>query len=342
MADSEILSGRNGALAIIRLNRPKAINALSAGMLAELESLLPQLAEDGGVAAVMLLGEGERGFCAGGDVRHVRELVLAGRGSEARDYFDLEYRVDALIGSFPKPLVALQHGVVMGGGIGLSAPARIRVAVEGARFAMPEPAIGFFADVGVNYIMRRTLPHLALLFTMSGAIVGPDDAMALGLTDLILPAEKLPDLPGLVAAAALEGETAIRRAIASLAVEQGATPFVDGCDAMESVALATNPVELVNAIEEATGEFAGSLAVALRAGCPTTLAANWIDFRAAQKQKSHKDALALDLKLAALMVERPDFTEGVRAVLIDKDKKPNWFPARLEEVDMARLEAAIV
>lgn len=342
MGEAELLVDRTGPLAILRLNRPKAINALSLTMLEGLETWLGRLAGDGSVGAVLIRGEGERGFCAGGDVKAACDHVLAGRADEARDYFETEYRVDALVGGFAKPVIAIQHGVVMGGGIGLSAPARHRVCLEAARFAMPEPAIGFFADVGVNFALREAPIHRALLFLMSGETVGAADAIALGLSDTMVSPADLDKLQAeLVAAAqAAEPDAAIRAAIGRYAADPGPAEFVAGCDGLESAARSADPASLVAGVEaaaQAGDGFAGKLASAFRRGCPTSIAANWANHRSARWLGSLRDVLAQDLRFAIHMAGRADFAEGVRAVLVDKHRKPKWAPDRLASVDLGAL-----
>lgn len=344
MAEAELLVDRLGALAVVRLNRPKAINALSLTMLEGLDRWLERLAADDGVGAVLLRGEGERGFCAGGDVRHVRDVVLAGRPDEARRYFETEYRVDLAIGTCPKPVIAIQHGVVMGGGIGLSAHASHRVGVAGAQFAMPEPAIGFFADVGVRFALRKVPRHRALAFLMSGRTVGVADAIALGLCDGAIGADAIEPLQSALAEAAGADApaTAIAETLSNAFVAPGQTTFVEGCDALQAHFEAADPAGMLAALEKADARkpdgFAASLATRMRAGCPTSLAANWAGYLASDELDSLAECLANDLGLALHMVARRDFAEGVRAVLIDKDRNARWEPDRIEAVDLDPLD----
>ncbi|MEX0859313.1 MAG: enoyl-CoA hydratase/isomerase family protein [Cucumibacter sp.] len=344
MGEAELLVDRTGPLAVLRLNRPKAINALSMTMLEGIETWLGRLAADNSVGAVLIRGEGERGFCACGDVRALREHVLAGRADAVRDYFKTEYRVDALVGAFPKPVIAIQHAVVMGGGIGLSAHARHRVCLEGARFAMPEPAIGFFADVGVNFALREAPIHRALLFLMSGETSGAADAIALGLSDAMVSPADLDKLQAeLVAAAqAVRPDAAIRAAIGRYAADPGPAEFVAGCDGLESAARSANPASLMARVEaagQAGDGFAAKLASAFRRGCPTSIAVNWANHRSARRLGSLGDVLAQDLRFAIHMAGRADFAEGVRAVLVDRQPRPKWSPDRLASVDLGALSA---
>jgi enoyl-CoA hydratase/carnithine racemase len=168
-ADVEI--GVDGRAGIITLNREKAINALTGQMIATISIALEDWEDDPAIAMVLIEGRGDKGLCAGGDVRAAREMVIAGKSGEVLAYFEDEYRMNGLIATYAKPIVALQHGFVMGGGIGLSSHARYRIATHTSRFAMPEAAIGFFSDVGVNAILYQTPEHRALAFLMIGTAV---------------------------------------------------------------------------------------------------------------------------------------------------------------------------
>lgn len=174
---------REGNLGIIALNRPEAINALSLEMINGITRKLEQWRSDDGIRLVLFEGRGPRGFCSGGDVRAVRQAVISGHPETGDAFFAAEYEMNGIIARYPKPTVALAHGVVMGGGIGIAGHCAFRFAAADARFAMPEAAIGFVCDVGVNFILARAPLHRALAFALSGQAVGVADALALGLTD---------------------------------------------------------------------------------------------------------------------------------------------------------------
>src|SRR3954470_24916049 len=192
----------DGALGLIALNRPEAINALSLGMIEGIVAALGRWRSDPAIGAVLFTGNGAKGFCAGGDVRAMREHVMAGRAQDTDAYFAAEYGMNGILAAYPKPLVAITHGVVMGGGIGIAGHCGFRITQPGARFAMPESAIGFFADVGVNAILAKAPLNRALLFALSGVSVGPSDALALGLADAVVATDRVAAVrDGLVAAA---------------------------------------------------------------------------------------------------------------------------------------------
>jgi len=329
----------SGALGRITLNRPEAINALSREMIDAIAATLTGWALDHSIGAVVIDGAGPKGFCAGGDVRAARAMVLAGEAKAADAYFAAEYRMNALIASYRKPLVALTHGVVMGGGIGIAGHCSFRLTVPGARFAMPESAIGFFADVGVNAVLAKAPLNRALLFLLSGVTVGAADAVDLGLVDGVVAADRrealLADLS--VAAGDSRPIDAIGRVIAAEMIEAGPADFCARADQM-----AAAPRDLASFLASIAAVPAlADVDAALRGRCPASLAATWLAQLAARRHMDIHRTLAGDLRLASLMARRADFAEGVRAVLVDKDQRPVWSPATLAELDFAPFKSAL-
>lgn len=311
---------REGNLGIIALNRPEAINALSLEMIDGITRALEQWAGDDEIRLVLFEGRGPRGFCSGGDVRAVRELVLSGALDAADAYFAAEYAMNALISGYAKPTVAVTHGVVMGGGIGIAGHCRYRFTTPEARFAMPEAAIGFVADVGVSYLLAKAMPHRALLFLMSGIAVGPADALALGLADCVYDPGRREALLGAVAAAARVSNPdaeLVHLAQAEM-IPEGEAPFTAAADAYRKLKW----TQAIHVLVGVAGN--NTISAALRAGSPTSMVAIFESHMAARRMASIKEVLALDLRLARLMCRRSDFVEGVRAVLVDKDRQPSW------------------
>ncbi|WMT86742.1 enoyl-CoA hydratase/isomerase family protein [Pelagibacterium sp. 26DY04] len=335
-----------GACGIIRLARPRAINALSADMIAAVRAALDEWDEDERVRAVLIEGEGEKGLCAGGDVRATRELALVGDTRRVSAFFADEYDMNGLIATYPKPIVALQHGIVMGGGIGISSHARYRIATASSRFAMPEGAIGFFCDVGVNAILYKTAQARALAFLMSGQTVAVADAIALGLADAAVPEDALAGLRARVIEAAQAGDpdTAITALIQSESIDPGEASFCGLADSLAPVFAAETVGKIVENLLDLAEEGdpgAAALHAAIARQCPTSLAAIVISHRRARQLRDVRAILEDDLALAKHMALRPDFAEGVRAVLIDKDRNPQWQPARLADVDSDALEKVL-
>ena len=310
---------REEHLGIIALNRPAAINALSAEMIHGIVRALEQWRDDAGIRLVLFEGRGQRGFCAGGDVRAVRQLVLDGKAGEADSFFAAEYFMNGLIATYPKPTVALTHGVVMGGGIGIAGHCRYRFATPSAKFAMPEAAIGFVCDVGVNSILAQAPLHRALLFEMSGTVVGVADALALGLTDCVYdPARREALLDAIAVAASANPEAALAHLVEAEMVPAGEASFVAFADRYEKLDWNT-PGAFATALPEHP-----ELAEMLRSGSPTSMTFIHQSHLAARKLATIAEVLALDLRLAQLFCRQPDFAEGVRAVLVDKDRNPRW------------------
>jgi enoyl-CoA hydratase len=310
---------REDHLGIIALNRPEAINALSREMIDGITRTLTQWRDDDGIRLVLFEGRGPRGFCAGGDVRFVRERVLAGDPEAADAYFAAEYAMNALIAGYPKPTVALTHGIVMGGGIGIAGHCRYRFTTPDAKFAMPEAAIGFISDIGVNFILSKAPLHRALLFLMSGVTVGPADALALGLADCVYDPGRREALLDAIAMAA--GSTTLAADLVHLVqaemVPEGEARFIAAADAHANLDW-ERPIAILTGLEN------DAIGAALRSGSPASTVAIHSSHLAARRMPNVGDVLALDLALASLFCRRPDFAEGVRAVLVDKDRRPVW------------------
>lgn len=327
---------RETHLGIIALNRPEAINALSLEMIDGITRALEQWRDDDEIKLVLFEGRGPRGFCSGGDVRAARQAVLGGEPEAADAFFAAEYRMNGIIARYPKPTVALSHGIVMGGGIGIAGHCTFRFTTTEARFAMPEAAIGFITDVGVNHILAKAPLHRALGFAMAGLPVGAADALALGLADCAVDPARIEAVKAGIAAAA--GAARVEAALVALMQAEmapvGEAVFCAATDRYEG--LDWTDAGAVVAIAGADSQLAQ---LSLRS--PTSLVAILESQHAARRLADIADVLAVDLRLAKLMARLPDFAEGVRAVLVDKDQRPVWRPKALEGVDRASLLAVI-
>ena len=329
---SELQISTTGHLGRIVLDRPRAINALSLGMIEGIAAALEGWRDDPDIGAVLIEGAGEKGFCSGGDVRAARAHVVEGRAEEADRYFATEYRMNGLVAAYPKPLVALTHGIVMGGGIGIAGHCGMRITQPGARFAMPESAIGLFADVGVAAILAKAPLNRALLFLMSGVSVGASDALALGLADAVVAPERVEQLRIDIedAAKSAYAHEHIVRLMAAESVVAGEAPFAARADLLPAREW-TSPAAFVAAVGEVP-ELA-EIAALLATRSPSALTATFYAQLAARRLMDVGKTLEMDLRLAKLMARRADFAEGVRAVLVDKDQAPRWSPPSLGELD---------
>jgi enoyl-CoA hydratase/carnithine racemase len=328
----ELLVERRGALGLLTLNRPQALNALTLAMSERMAVQLRVWAEDAAVETVAIRGAGERAFCAGGDVRALYEA----RGKEPSyppRFYATEYRLNRLIKRYPKPYVALIDGIVMGGGVGVSIHGRHRIATSRALFAMPETGIGLFPDVGGTFFLPRCPGELGTYLGLAGARIKAADMLDCGLATAHLPGERLPDLIDRLG----KGE-APDAAVAALATDPGAGSLaahratIDRCFRGDSV-------ETILAALEADGsEFARATLAELARKSPTSLAVTLRQLREGAKL-DFEDCMKLEYRLVLHFMRGGDFFEGVRAVVLEKTGKPAWKPARLEELREAEVAA---
>jgi enoyl-CoA hydratase len=334
----EIETALEGRMGVITLNRPRAINALNHGMITAIRAQLAAWRGDDAVRAVLFEGRGEKGFCAGGDVRAAREAIVAGRPEEADAFFADEYAMNGEIANYEKPVIALCDGIVMGGGIGIAGHADFRFATPSVRFAMPESAIGFVSDVGVNAILARAPLHRALLFLMTGNAVGAGDARALGLTDCVVNPSHVADLRVAIRSAceSAQVETQIVSLMQSETIEPEEARLCADADRLAEALTLDTAAEIVAGIEELEGS-APRYGPILRSRSPLSLEAIVASHHAARHRQDVVAVLDLDRRFAAFMARQPDFAEGVRAVLVDKDNQPKWSPPDFAGVPMAAL-----
>lgn len=336
---------RIGRLGLIRLERPKAINALNLEMIEIMLEALEGWSGDPEIGAVLLEGAGEKGFCAGGDVRAVREMVLRGDFSAAERLFAAEYRLNHLLATSGKPVATLAHGVTMGGGIGLASHARYRFARSDARYAMPEGAIGFIVDVGVNAILAKTTYERAMLFLLSGQAVGVADAIGLGLADCAFEPDRTETIREriMAAAGATDPDAALTQLMQAQGINPGEAVFCVLADRLAGRLQGDDAQSLIETLSRSGEEdpaLAGLVSL-MRSRSPTSLEAIFQAQLRARRGSSLSEVLADDLALARFAIRQPDFIEGVRAVLVDKDGAPRWSPERLSKSHKALILRAL-
>lgn len=328
MTDPEVLFDVRGRVGVITLNRPRAINALNVGMCRAITDQLEQWRTDDAVEAIVVTGAGERGLCSGGDVKAVRQGVIDG-DPHALDFFQLEFGMDGTLATYPKRVVGLMDGIVMGGGMGISVHADLRVATPRSKMAMPETGIGYFPDVGMMYPLSRA-GNLGRHIALSGMPFGAGDAVAAGLADVVVEdTEAVLD--------ALEAEP-------MLAPEQlpgilDAEPELSDADWLSAYG-ADDPAAVVRALREHGSDAAQAVADTLVQRSPYTSAVTWMAMRAA-KSKTLAQVLAQDLHLVETVVRHHDFLEGVRCRLVDKGETPQWQPETWEGVDLDEVRRLI-
>ncbi|MCF4097553.1 enoyl-CoA hydratase/isomerase family protein [Maritalea mediterranea] len=335
MTDQKVQFGSGGKLYEITLNRPKALNSLDLDMIDAISAALDRWESKPTGDLILLSGNGEKGFCAGGDVKAVRAALMEKGVEGATAFFDREYALYQRIANSKIPVVSLQHGIVMGGGIGLSGHAQLRLVREGARFAMPEKSIGFFTDVAVNHLVKSAPLHQRVAFLLTGDMITPADAIALNLSDSLISDDQWEDLRTHIVQYANEPNAldAIKQKAAEIAQPVPSAPFIEWADKHQRLFEEKDLSALLARLGEATDERAQKLHAALMAGSPTSIVASFLLVHRAQKIDNLAEQFALESELARIIVEAPDFAEGVRAVLVDKDNAPKWQPDSIEAVD---------
>lgn len=341
----QLAIGVEARLGVIALDRPEAINALSLPMIEGITAQLDAWRSDDYVRAALFEGRGDKGFCAGGDVRYVRERVLAADPAGADAYFAAEYAMNALIATYPKPVIAMTDGIVMGGGIGVAGHAAFRLMTPTARYAMPEATIGFVSDVGVNWILSKTPEHRALLFLLTGLPAIGADVLALGLADCCVAPERRAEIRrGIVTAAATgDIEPALVALLQSESIQAGERDLCAIADRIADTLELPTAADIVAEITEDVEDdpALAPIAEALAARSPVSLELILQSHRAARRLGSIEGVLALDRRAAAFMARHPDFTEGVRAQLVDKDRRPIWRNAGVSDVERAEIAAVV-
>ena len=328
----EILTRVDQGVGLITLNRPKAINSLTHTMVTALSTVLTEWEHDDEIRAIVLSGAGERGLCAGGDVVTIYHSARAD-GVEARRFWYDEYLLDAQIGRYPKPYVALMDGIVMGGGVGVSAHARVRIVTETTKMAMPEVGIGFIPDVGGTYLLARAPGLLGLHAALTGAPFSGADAIAMGFADHFVPHDKLADFTQTVIADGVDA------ALAAHAIEPPASQllaqrnWIDDCYAGETVA------DIVAALRGHDAGPANDAANLIASRSPIALAVALEAVRRAAKLDTLEDVLRQEYRTSCGSLRSHDLVEGIRALIIDKDRNPKWSPASVTAVTAADVEA---
>lgn len=330
--DSEILTRVAGGVGVVTLNRPKAINSLTQSMVDVLAEVLADWARDDAVRAVVLEGAGERGLCAGGDIVAIYHSAR-GDGAEARKFWFDEYRLNALIGRFPKPYVALMDGIVMGGGVGLGAHSNVRVVTDTTKLGMPEVGIGLIPDVGGTYLLARAPGSLGLHVALTGVPFSGADAIALGFADHFVPHDELAAFTKAII------DHDVDTALAEHAVEPPASSLVaqrhwiDECYAGDTV------TEIVAELRGHDAGPANDAANVIAGRSPIALSVTLASVRRAAHLDTLEDVLVQEFRVSCASSRSHDLVEGIRAQLIDKDRNPKWSPAALPLVTTADVEA---
>ena len=335
MAENVIVR-RQGAVGLVSLDRPKALHALTQPMCQTISAALLEWREDDGIEAVILDHAEGRGFCAGGDVAMVRRSALEDGGVAGRAFFHAEYRMNHLLFSYPKPVVAFMDGVTMGGGVGLALPCRHRVATENTLFAMPEGAIGLFPDVGAGWYLPRLAGRIGQFLALTGARLDGAECLWAGLATHFIPAEHVSEAKAHIVETPGDIDTAIR----SLApLDPPSARLAGNAERIARLFASDRLEEILAALTADPSEWAAKELEAVASKCPTTAKVALHQFVESAGKADFAEEMALEYRLAARMILRADFAEGVRAVLVDKDGAPRWNPATPEGVSPEMLDA---
>jgi len=340
----EVLSEIRNHVALVTLNRPDALNALSLEMILRLRTLFGEFSADPEVFAVLIKGAGEKAFCAGGDVRALYKS-FKGAGSLHNEFFAAEYPLDYLLYSYPKPYAALLDGITLGGGMGISQGSALRIVGERTLMGMPEVAIGFFPDVGGSYFLSRLPGMLGRYLALTGLKIRAADALYSHLADLYLP-------PAAIASIVNDLSTLhwgsdrfadLQRFLQARAVTPESAPALPALrECIDLHFSKASVAAILSSLESETrgayAAWAGETAQLMRSRSPTLLS---VTLRQLQRgaRMSLADCFRMELGMAAYAFEQGDFLEGVRAVLIDKDNQPRWRPIRIEDVTDSMIDA---
>lgn len=331
----DIITRRAGGIGHISLNRPQALHALTLPMCEAISAALLEWRGDEGVRAIAIDHAQGRGFCAGGDVAMVRRSVLEDGGAAGRAFFQAEYRMNHLLFACPKPVIAFMDGVTMGGGAGLALPARWRVATENTLFAMPEGAIGLFPDVGAGWYLPRLPGRIGAFLALTGARLDGAECLWAGIATHYLPAECLAEAKERLSA---EPERA-QDILDALAIDPPPARLARNKERIDRLFAPDSLEDILAALAADPSDWAAKEWKAVAARCPTSASVALRQFATSAQRADFAEEMALEYRVAARMIARPDFAEGVRAVLVDKDNAPRWSPAAAEGVSEAEIDA---
>ncbi|MEK8048437.1 enoyl-CoA hydratase/isomerase family protein [Ideonella margarita] len=345
-ADGHVLAEVRGRIGVITLNRPGALNALSLNMVRDLTTTLLHWHDEDQVMAVVVLGAGREGkapaFCAGGDIRFFHQAALAG-DPRLEDFFTEEYALNHLIHHYPKPYIALMDGVCMGGGMGISQGAALRVATEHSKLAMPETHIGLFPDVGGGWFLSRCPGHMGEYLALTGHVLDADNAVHQGMADLRVTAADLPAMLAELCATPWDDEDTLLDAVQAWAQPVGADGLAEHQPEIDAVFSLPDLASILQALEARPGTWARQTLAALQKRSPLMMAVTLEQVRRARQM-----SLAEDLRMERDLVRhcfqlRPgtasETVEGIRALVIDKDHQPRWNPSHAEDVSPEMVQA---
>ncbi|WP_421731531.1 enoyl-CoA hydratase/isomerase family protein [Brevundimonas sp.] len=334
MSEAEVLTRIENGVGRITLNRPKALHALNHPMCEAMTEALLAWRDDEAVSSVLIDHSGERGFCAGGDIRMIAESGARG-AEEAKSFFKAEYRLNHLMFEYPKPITAIVDGIVMGGGVGISEPAAVRVATERTTYAMPETGIGLFPDVGGGWFLSRLPGQTGVWLALTGARLKAADTVALGIHTHFVPSEGVEALKVELLAGAADPAAVVARH----AGDAGPAPHAANREAIDRLFAFDTVEEIFAALEADGSEWALAQLATLKTKSPQSMKVSLKQLRTSAGLKTFAENMAMEYRLGGRIVQSHDFQEGVRAVIVDKDNAPKWAAADPSEVSDADIDA---
>lgn len=331
----DVLTRIEGHAGIISLNRPSALHALTLDMVHAMTDILVKWRTSKKVKCVIIDHAEGRGFCAGGDIAFLRNSALNDAGKSGRQFFHDEYQLNHLLFTYPKPVVAFMDGITMGGGVGISQPARFRVATENTRFAMPETGIGLFPDVGGGWYLSRLEGRVGQFLALTGARIAGPGCLALGLASHYVPGEALAEAKARIA---VEDVDRIDGILGTLAVTPPPSKIVETLFQINRHFASDRFEDILASLDADDSDWAMREAATLRSKSPQTCKVALRQLAESAKLQDFADNMAMEYRIASRVLTRPDFAEGVRAVIVDKDNAPKWDPAQPEDVTDALLD----
>lgn len=329
---SNILISVEGALGHIHLNRPQALNALTMEMLQDISAALTGFADNPAIAAVLLTGAGDRSLCAGGDIRALYEHRDQGPAFGA-DYFRAEYSLNYQVATFPKPYIAFMDGITMGGGVGLSAHGTVRIVTDRTRLAMPETAIGLFPDIGASWLFSHAPGELGTYLALTGQNIDGADAVFAKLADEYVPHDALMPLHAKLAALPPTARIADIKSVVSTFAQSHTAPLASHLDEINHSFKFDTVEDILAALSKSDSAFAKDTASQLGFKSPTSLKVTLRLIRLGRQTESVKSCLERDYTVCQNFLKGPDLYEGIRAAIVDKDRRPHWQPKTLQDVN---------
>ena len=330
---SDVIVRVEGKVGRLSLNRPQALHALTLEMCRLITTALLGWRDDPAVSLILLDHTGERGFCAGGDIRMLAESG-AGNGAAARAFFRAEYQLNHLIFEYPKPIVTVMDGVTMGGGVGLAAPSRYRIATERTTFAMPETGIGLFPDVGGGWFLPRMPGHFGMWLALTGARIKAADCELIGMATDFISADQV----GAFKAALIDDPAAVETLLTEFEGDAGRPPLAAHQDEIDRAFGGASVEGIFATLATMDSEWAKAQLAVLATKSPQTLKVAFHQLTLGAKAKTFAENMETEFRIGSRVVCLPDFLEGVRAVIVDKDNAPKWNPADLAGVTDALLD----